>query len=55
MNLSIDMIATNLGSGTKTYNINFCKHLNNFQTQKKIFVFITRDYLNNIDFKIIPI
>ena len=29
------MIATNLGSSTKTYNINFCKHLNNFQTQKK--------------------
>ena len=35
MNLAIDMIATNLGSGTKTYNLNFCKYINNFQTQKK--------------------
>ena len=49
MNLAIDMIANNLGSGTKTYNINFCKHLNNFQTQKKIFIFITKDYLDSID------
>ncbi len=49
MNLAIDMIATTLGSGTKTYNINFCKHLNNFETQKKIFIFITKNYLNEID------
>ena len=27
MNLAIDMIATTLGSGTRTYNLNFCKHL----------------------------
>ena len=35
MNLAIDMIATTLGSGTRTYNLNFCKHLNNFKTKKK--------------------
>ena len=27
MTIAIDMIGTALGSGTKTYNINFCKYL----------------------------
>ncbi len=49
MNLAIDMIATTLGSGTRTYNLNFCKHLNNFKTKKKIFIFITKDYFKLIN------
>ena len=49
MNLAIDMIATTLGSGTRTYNLNFCKHLNNFKKKKKIFIFITKDYFKLIN------
>ncbi len=48
MKIAIDMIGTNLGSGTKTYNINFCENINKLKTNNKIYIFITRDYLNNI-------
>ena len=27
MKIAIDFVSTNLGSGTKTYNINFCKEI----------------------------
>ena len=50
MNLAIDMIATNLGSGTKTYNINFCEYLNKKKIKGKIFIFITKSYLKDIYF-----
>ena len=30
---AIDMIGTNFGSGTKTYNLNFCKHVSNEKIQ----------------------
>ena len=46
MIIAIDMIGTNLGSGTKTYNLNFCKHINNEKIQGKIYIFITKEYLN---------
>ena len=49
MTIAIDMVATNLESGTKTYNINFCENLNIYKTKEKIFVFITKDYLDKID------
>ncbi len=48
MKIAIDMIGTNLGSGTKTYNINFCENISKLKTNDKIYIFITRDYLNNI-------
>ena len=45
---AIDMIGTNLGSGTKTYNLNFCENLSKSKIENKIYIFITKDYLNNI-------
>ena len=32
---AIDMIGTSLGSGTKTYNLNFCENLNKSSLRKK--------------------
>ena len=48
MILSIDMIGTNLGSGTKTYNYNFCDSLNKTNLKDTIYIFITKDYSNFI-------
>ena len=44
MTLAIDMVGTNLGSGTKTYNINFCEYLNKRSLNEKIYIFIK--YIN---------
>jgi len=49
MIIAIDMVATSLGSGTKTYNLNFCEYLNKLKINDKIFIFITKDYLRNIN------
>ncbi len=48
MIIAIDMIGTNLGSGTKTYNLNFCENIIKLKTDNKIYIFITKDYLKNI-------
>ena len=48
MTIAIDMIGTSLGSGTKTYNINFCRHLNKINTDQKIFIFLTKEYFKII-------
>ena len=48
MTLAIDMVGTRLGSGTRTYNINFCKYISTYNIDQKIFIFITKDYLKNI-------
>ena len=45
---AIDMVGTNLGSGTRTYNLNFCENLSKSKIENKIYIFITKDYLNNI-------
>ena len=49
MTIAIDMIGTALGSGTKTYNINFCKYLNRINKDQKIFIFLTKEYLEKIN------
>ncbi len=49
MTLAIDMIGTHQGSGTRTYNINFCQYISKHNIDQKIFIFITKDYLENID------
>ena len=41
---AVDMIGTNSGSGTKTYNLNFCKFIQEQNISKK-FIF---SYLKNI-------
>ncbi len=44
MTLAIDLVGTNFESGTKTYNINFCKHLLKQKFRKKIYIFLTKNY-----------
>lgn len=51
MTIGIDFIGTNLGSGTKTYNINFCKELNSLAVSSTIKIFICKSYLNQINEK----
>ena len=48
MTIGIDLIGTNLGSGTKTYNINLCNELNSLNLSSNIKIFICRSYLNQI-------
>ena len=46
---AIDMIGTNLESGTKTYNLNFCENLQKINIENIIYVFTTKDYLEQIE------
>ena len=49
MNIAIDMVGTNIGSGTKTYNINFCNYLLKEKIdEEKIYIFICKDYLKKL-------
>lgn len=50
MTLAIDMIGTHLGSGTRTYNLSFCEYLSENNINENIYVFITKDYLKDINF-----
>ena len=38
MTIAIDMVGTNLRSGTRTYNINFCKYLSKKKLKNKIYI-----------------
>jgi len=42
--LAIDMVGTSLGSGTRTYNLNFCEYLNKENLNEKIYIFISKNY-----------
>ena len=48
MTLGIDMVGTNLSSGTKTYNLNFCKYLNKISLDETIYIFLTQNYYQNL-------
>lgn len=48
MTIGIDIVGTNLGSGTKTYNITFCNELNSLKLSSNIKIFICRSYLSQI-------
>ena len=48
MTIAIDMVGTNLRSGTRTYNINFCKYLSKKKLKSKIYIFITQNYYKEI-------
>jgi glycosyltransferase involved in cell wall biosynthesis len=50
MTIGIDLVGTNLGSGTKTYNITFCNELNSLKLKlsSNIKIFICRSYLSQI-------
>ena len=47
--IAIDFVGTNLNSGTKTYNINFCNELNSQNIENETIVFICKNYVNQID------
>ena len=48
-NIAIDFVGTNVGSGSKTYSINFCNQLNSLQLKKKIKIFICKNYYSQIN------
>ena len=51
MTVAIDFVGTNLESGTRTYNINFCKYLSKKKVKKKIYIFITKNYFKELKTK----
>ena len=51
MTVAIDFVGTNLESGTKTYNINFCKYLSKKKVKKKTYIFITKNYFRELKTK----
>ena len=48
MTIGIDMVGTSLGSGTKTYNLNFIKYLNEINLNEQTYIFISKNYLKEI-------
>ena len=54
MALGIDLIASDLASGTKSFNTNLLNQFLKNKSKEKIFIFITRHYFNNIGVKKIP-
>jgi len=46
MTIGIDLVGTNLGSGTKTYNINLCNELSLLKLSSNIKIFICKSYLD---------
>ena len=52
MTIAIDFVGTNLGSGAKTYNINFCNELSSLDITQSIKVFICKNYLKEISSEI---
>ncbi len=50
MSIAIDLLGTNLGSGTRTYNINFCKNLQNVNLKENIYIFLSENYFKEINF-----
>ena len=51
MTLACDFIGTNIESGTKSYNINFCDELENTELKENILIFLTKIYYSQIQFK----
>ena len=45
---AIDMVGTNLSSGTKTYNLNFFKYLSQKKLNNYVYVFTCNDFLKEI-------
>ena len=54
MILGIDLIASDLASGTKSFNTNLLNQFLKNKSKEKIFIFITKNYFNNIEVKKIP-
>ena len=50
MTIAIDFVGVNIGSGTKTYNINFCNELETINLKEDIIIFVCKNYINQISF-----
>ena len=50
MTLAIDMVGTNLGSGTRTYNLNFCNYLSKESLKEKIYIFVNESFINDLKY-----
>ena len=48
MALGIDFVGTNLGSGTKTYSLNFCNYLEQESLKEDVYIFLTKSYYDEI-------
>ena len=51
MTIAIDFVGTNTGSGTKTYNINFCNELESISLKENIIVYLSKEYFKQLNFK----
>ena len=51
MRVAIDMVGTKIGSGTRTYNTNFCDNLNKLNFKDDIYIFVSKDYVKEIKLK----
>lgn len=54
MIIAIDLIGTNLESGTKTFNLNLLKQILNSDNKTQINIFICKSYMKYIDIRNIP-
>ena len=50
MKIAIDFVGTNVGSGTKTYNINFCSELESIDLKEDFIIYLSKNYFNQIKF-----
>ena len=48
MKIAIDMVGTKIGSGTRTYNTNFCNYLNKINFKDDVYVFVSNNYIKEI-------
>ena len=51
MTIAIDFVGTNIGSGTKTYNINFCNELESLDLKEDFIIYFSENYFNQIKFR----
>ena len=51
MKIAFDFVGTNIGSGTKTYNINFCNELEKLNLKEDIIIYLTQSYFDQIKFR----
>ena len=50
MTIAIDFVGTNVGSVTKTYNINFSKELESIDLKEDFIIYLSKNYFNQIKF-----
>ena len=51
MKIAFDFVATQKGSGTKSYIINFCNKIHKIDSKYELHVYICENYLKEVDEK----